>query len=318
MAKENEFVMTRVLNAPRELVFEAFTKPEHLIKWWGPRGFTNTFKEINVKPGGVWKFTMHGWGQDFPNKIVYKEIIKNERISYEHSGDDNPDDNAHFDALITFEEQAGNKTKLTMTLIFKTKEERDATVEQAGAAEGGKQTMDKLEEHIAVMLAGEEFVITRELNAPRELVWKMWTDENHMAKWWGPTGFEMIKSKIDLKPGGMYHYGMKTPDGAHTMWGKIVYREIAAPERMIVVVSFCDENAVTIRHPLAPTWPLEVLSTMTFTEKNGKTTLTMKGVPLNANEGEIKMYKSGYAGMQQGFGGTFAQLDAYLDQIQKK
>lgn len=318
MAKENELVITRILNAPRALVFEAFTKPEHLIKWWGPRGFTNTFKEINIKPGGVWKFTMHGWGQDFPNKIVYKEIVKNERISYEHSGDDNPDDISRFDVVITFEEQSADKTKLTMTTIFKTKAERDEVVEKFGAVEGGSQTIDKLEEELAVMQAGEEFVISRVFNAPRELVWKMWTEAEHMAKWWGPTGFEMIKTELDLKPGGMFHYGMKTPDGAYTMWGKIMYREIAAPERMIVVVSFCDENAVAIRHPMAPTWPMEVLTTMTFTEENGKTTLLMKGVPLNANEEEIKMYKSGYAGMQQGFGGTFAQLDAYLEQISKK
>jgi uncharacterized protein YndB with AHSA1/START domain len=317
MAKENEIVITRILNAPRKLVFEAFTKPEHLIKWWGPRGFTNTFKETDIKPGGVWKFTMHGWGQDFPNKIMYKEIIKNEKISYEHTGDDNPNDDSHFNAVIIFEDAADGKTKLTMTTIFGTKAERDLVVEKFGAIEGGRQTIDKLEEHLAVMLAGEEFTLTRELNAPRELVWKMWTDPKHMVKWWGPAGFEMVKAEMDLKPGGMFHYGMKTPDGAHTMWGKLVYREIAEPERLIVVVSFCDENAKAIRHPMAPTWPLEVLSTMTFTEKNGKTTITMRGVPLNANEKEIKMYKSGYAGMQQGFAGTFAQLEEYLSKIQK-
>lgn len=316
MAKENELTITRILNAPRELVFEAFTKPEHLIKWWGPRGFTNTFKEINIKPGGVWRFTMHGWGQDFPNKIVYKEIIKNERISYEHSGDDNPDDDAHFDAVITFEEQAAKKTRLTMTLIFKTKAERDNVVEKSGAVDGGNQTIDKLEEQLAKMIAGEAFVITKTLNAPRELVWKVWTEPEHLAKWWGPVGFEMCGVKVDLKPGGVFHYGMKASNG-QMMWGKFVYREIAAPERMIFTNGFADEKGNFTRHPMASVWPLEVLNTLTFDEENDKTTLTLSGVPINASEEEIKMFRSGFSSMQQGFGGTFAQLDTYLDQISK-
>ena len=288
MAKENEIVITRILNAPRTLVFEAFTKPEHLIKWWGPRGFTNTFKEANIKPGGIWKFTMHGYGQDFPSKVVFKEIIKNEYISYKLSGDNNPNDDSQFDAVITFEDSPGNKTKLTMTSIFKTKSERDVVVEKYGAIEGGSQTIDKLEEQLAKMIAGEEFIITRTINAPRELVWKVWTEPQHLAKWWGPVGFEMCGVKVDLKPGGIFHYGMKTADGAHTMWGKFIYREIAKPERIIFINCFSDEKGGTTRHPMAPTWPLEVLNTMIFTEENGKTILTMSGVPINASEEEIR------------------------------
>jgi len=316
MAKENEIVITRILNAPRALVFEAFTKPEHLINWWGPRGFSNTFKEINIKPGGVWKFTMHGYGQDFPNKIVFKEIVKNELISYEHSGDDSPNDDSHFDASLIFEDAPGNKTKLTMSSVFKTKAARDLVVEKYGAIEGGNQTIDKLEEELAKMIAGNAFVITRTLNAPRELVWKVWTEPEHLAKWWGPVGFEICGVKVDLKPGGIFHYGMKAAKG-QMMWGKFVYREIAKPERMIFVNGFADEKGNFIRHPMAPTWPLEVLNTLTFTEENGKTTLTMSGVPINASEEEIKMFKSGYASMQQGFAGTFTQLEDYLKNISK-
>jgi uncharacterized protein YndB with AHSA1/START domain len=316
MAKENEIVITRVLNAARKLVFEAFTKPEHLIKWWGPRGFTNTFKETNIKEGGTWKFIMHGWGQDFPNKIVYREIVTNERIAYEHSGDDNPNDVSNFNVVITFEDAPGNKTKLVMNTIFKTKAERNLVVEKFGAIEGGNQTMDKLEEHVAKMISGKEFVITRVLNAPRQMVWDAWTKPEHLTKWWGPVGFKLEVIKMELKTGGTFLYCMQTAEG-FKMYGKFVYREVAEPERMISLVSFSDENAGYTRHPMSATWPLETLNEMILTEKDGKTTLTLTSVPINANETEIKTFNDSFPSMEQGFGGTFMQLEEYLGKIQK-
>lgn len=148
---ERELVITRILNAPRELVFEAWTKPEHLIKWWGPKGFTNTFKEINIKAGGTWLFTMHGPdGTDYPNKIVFKEVVKPERLVYFHSGDD--DEPGSFDTTVTFEDLNG-KTKLTMIAVFASAEELKEVIEKHGAVEGGKQTIDKLEAHLKIMLA---------------------------------------------------------------------------------------------------------------------------------------------------------------------
>jgi uncharacterized protein YndB with AHSA1/START domain len=316
MAKENEIVITRVLNAPRKLVFEAFTKPEHLVKWWGPRGFTNTMKETNIKVGGTWRFIMHGYGTDWPNKIVYTDIKENERIAYEHSGDDNPDDISHFNVIITFEDAADNKTKLTMSTIFETKAERDLVVEKFGALEGGNQTIDKLEEQIAKMISEKEYVITKVLNAPRQLVWDAWTKPEHLTKWWGPVGFKLEVIKMELKTGGTFLYCMQTAEG-FKMYGKFVYRELAAPERMISVVSFSDENEGFTRHPMSPTWPLETLNEMILTEKDGKTTLTLTSVPINANDEEIKTFNESFAGMDQGFAGTFMQLEEYLGKVQK-
>ncbi|MFL5006133.1 MAG: SRPBCC domain-containing protein, partial [Microvirga sp.] len=88
--------------------------------------------------------------------------------------------------------------------------------------------------------ATAEFVITRAFDAPRELAWKAFTDPERMRQWWGPKGFSVIASKMDLRPGGTYHYGMRAPDGT-PMWGRFVYREIAAPERIVLVNSFSDE-----------------------------------------------------------------------------
>ena len=157
----------------------------------------------------------------------------------------------------------------------------------------------------------DEFVISRTFNAPRELVWKAFTDPEEMKQWWGPKGFTVIASKMDLRPGGTYHYGMRAPDGS-AMWGKLVYREIDPPQRMLLVNSFSDEAGGITRHPMAPTWPLEMLSTFLFEEENGRTRLTIKWKPLNASAEEIATFAGAHDGMRQGWTGTMDQLDAYL------
>lgn len=160
--------------------------------------------------------------------------------------------------------------------------------------------------------ASDEFVISRVFDAPRELVWKAFTDPERMRQWWGPKGVKVTASKMDLRPGGIYHYGMQTPDG-HEMWGKFVYREIVPPHRIVLVSSFSDKDGNLTRHPLAATWPLEMLSTFTFEEEQGgKTKLTIRWSPLNASEEEIKTFTSGMQGMQQGWTGTLDALSSYL------
>ena len=96
-----------------------------------------------------------------------------------------------------------------------------------------------------------EFVISREYGVPRDLMFKVWTDPEHMLHWWGPKDFKVIHSKMDLRPGGVYLYGIRSPDG-QDMWGKFVYREIVTPERIVFVNSFSDENGGVTRHPMSP------------------------------------------------------------------
>jgi uncharacterized protein YndB with AHSA1/START domain len=163
----------------------------------------------------------------------------------------------------------------------------------------------------AANAADQEFVITRVFDAPRELVWKAWTDPERMKHWWGPKGFKAIASKMDLRPGGTYHYGLRAPDGS-TMWGKFVYREIVRPERIVLVSSFSDEAGNVTRHPMAPTWPRQMLSTFLFAEQDGGTAVTVKWSPLDADETERATFQSGHSSMQQGWTGTMDQLAAYL------
>jgi uncharacterized protein YndB with AHSA1/START domain len=145
---DRELVISRIFNAPLELVFTVWTDPEHLAKWWGPNGFTNTIHKMDVKPGGEFLLTMHGPdGTDYPNKIVYDEVVKNKLLGWSHgSGNDN--DPSQFKVTVQFSAQ-DDKTLITMRMVFASKEAKDFVVEKHGAIEGNKQTMDKLEAYLA-------------------------------------------------------------------------------------------------------------------------------------------------------------------------
>ncbi len=144
---DREFVITRLLDAPRELVFEVWTDPEHVAHWWGPNGFTTTTDEMNVKPGGFWRFAMHAPdGMEYPNRIEFLEVVENERLVYTHdSGVAN--DPGRFHVTVTFEEE-DKKTRLTMRALFESAEIFDKLVKEFGIIEGGQQTVDRLEAYL--------------------------------------------------------------------------------------------------------------------------------------------------------------------------
>jgi uncharacterized protein YndB with AHSA1/START domain len=164
---------------------------------------------------------------------------------------------------------------------------------------------------MAVDTSSDEFVITRVFDAPRELVWKAWTEPARLRHWWGPKGFKVHHCRVDLRPGGLFHYGMKAPDGSD-MWGRFVYREIVAPEKLVFIVSFSDKDGGISRHPSSPGWPLEMLSTVLFEEQGGKTRITVKWSPHSASEAERKIFRDGKPSMQEGWSGTFEQFTDYL------
>ena len=143
---DRELVLTRIFDAPRELVWQAWTDPNQLIQWWGPDGFTNTFHEISVAPGGVWRFIMHAPdGTDYDNRIVYLEVVEPERLVFLH-GEDKDDDPRQFHVTVTFDDRDG-KNVLAMRTLFKTAEQREQTA-KIGAVELGNQTLEKLAQHL--------------------------------------------------------------------------------------------------------------------------------------------------------------------------
>jgi len=143
-----EIVTTRVFDAPRELVFKMWTDPGHLARWWGPNGFTNTLHELDVRPGGAWRHTMHGPdGVDYKNNCTFIEVEEPERLVYRH------DSGPRFLATVTFEDVAG-KTRLTLRTAFATAELRDRVAKKYHAVEGAEQTLARLAEHLVTVGEG--------------------------------------------------------------------------------------------------------------------------------------------------------------------
>jgi len=307
---DREIVTVRTLNAPRELVWKAWTDPNHLKEWWGPRGFTNNFEKFDFKPGGTWRFTMHGPdGKDFHNESVFGEIVEHEKIVFDHLKPMHK-----FQVTTTFTDQNG-KTKVTFVMLHDTVSECEAV--KKFAIEKNEENFDRLAEELAAMQTpGGPFVISQTLNASRDLVWSLWTECKHLKHWWGPKGFTVTFCKIDLRPGGKFHYCLKGPDGSD-MWGLFNFRDIVKPKSFTYNSSFSDKNGGLTRHPMAPDWPLEILSKISFEKQNGTTLVTVKWHPINATAAEIQTFEKGRTSMKQGWSGTFSKLVNYLAESTK-
>ena len=163
------------------------------------------------------------------------------------------------------------------------------------------------------MATSNDFVISRRFDAPRETLFAAFTEPARMQQWWGPKGFSVAKAAMDLRVGGFYHYALRAPDGS-TMWGKMVYREITPPARIVWENSFSDEAGGVTRHPMAPTWPLRLLSTLTLDADAGGTRLTLTWSPIDPDAAERMTFDApaSHASMTMGWTGTLDQLEAYL------
>ena len=144
---------TRVYDAPRELVFAAFTDPKYLAQWWGPNGFTTTTSAFELKPGGVWRFVMHGPdGRDYQNRITFDEVVPPARLVYRHDGGEDVEP-VQFTQTLTFEDLGNNKTRLIWHGRFPTAEERARVIKEYGADKGLVQTLTRLGAHLATLTA---------------------------------------------------------------------------------------------------------------------------------------------------------------------
>jgi uncharacterized protein YndB with AHSA1/START domain len=310
-----ELIITRVFNAPRELVFEAWIEREHLERWWGPHGFTNPVCEVDARPGGGIRIDMTGPdGVVYPMTGVFHEIVKPERLVFTTWAHMEPGGNPGLEIhnTVTFAEQDG-KTALTLKVVVV-----KAAPEMAGPLEGMEigwtQSLERLENELKDP-ADREFFIVRGFDAPRDLVFKAWTEADRLVRWFGPKGFAMLTCKLDLRPGGVFHYSMRSPDG-QDMWGKWVFREIITPERLTFVVSFSDENGGVTRNPFAPDSPLEHLGTVTFAELGGRTILTIRSAAIDATETQRKAFGALNEMRRKGWSGTLDQLAEVLADCQ--
>lgn len=309
--KSNEIRITRIYEAPVKVVWDAWTDPKQVAQWWGPRGFTLTTHSKDLRKGGRWVYTMHGPdGVDYPNNTIYHEVEKYSRLVYDHGGyEDRP---PLFRVDVQFTDLNG-KTKMDMTMTLPTPEAAAETKKFIKKA-GGDSTWDRLAEYLAKETKGQEkFVINRSFDAPIEVVFEAWTNPEHFSKWLPPTGFTMQFLRAEIKPGGSTFYRMTNGKDV-TMYGRAEYLEITRPHRMVYTQQFCDEKENLSRHPLAPTWPATMMTTVQLNEEGAhqtRVTVTWE-VYGSATPEEMDTFLKSRGGMTQGWTGSFDKLEDFL------
>ena len=149
-------IAVRELDAPRALVWQAWSDPKHLSQWWGPTGFTTTTGAFDMRPGGVWRFVMHGPdGRDYENRITFDEIVKPSLLRYHHGGGDDVEP-VQFRTTVTFEDLGGSRTRLTLHAVFPSAAERDRVIKEYGADKGAVQTLSRLADYVATLTAEQQ------------------------------------------------------------------------------------------------------------------------------------------------------------------
>jgi uncharacterized protein YndB with AHSA1/START domain len=310
--KSNSINIIRIYDAPVAAVWDAWTDPEQAAQWWGPRGFTLTTHSKDLRPGGHWAYTMHGPdGTDYPNKALYYEVEEHAKLVYDHGGNDDRPPLFHVTALFS---ETDGKTTLDMTMTLPTPEAAEETRKFIKKA-GGNATWDRLAEYLEKESSGkEEFVINRTFDVPLETMFEMWTNPQHLSKWLPPTGFDMEFIRSDIRTGGGTFYFM-TNNKDVKMYGRAEYLKIEKPDCLVYTQQFCDEkNEKVLRHPMAPTWPATMLTTVKLMPEGSdqtRVTVTWEAYGPTTRE-ELETFIKARGGMTQGWTGSFDKLDEYL------
>ena len=314
--KSNEIRITRVYDAPVTAVWDAWTDPAQAAQWWGPRGFTITTHSKDLRPGGTWRYTMHGPdGVDYPNTTRYLEVERHAKLVYDHGGSD--DKPPMFRVTVLFSEIDG-KTRMEMSMALPTPEAAAETRKFIKKA-GGNGTWDRLAEYLEKQSSGKErFVINRSFDAPLEVMFEMWTNPKHFSQWLAPTGFTMEFIRSDIKPGGSTFYFM-TNGGNVKMYGRASYLEIEKPDRLTYTQQFCDAQENVTRHPMSPLWPETMLTTVLLSAEGAdQTRVTVSSEPYGpTSREELEMFIQAKGGMTQGWSGSFDKLEEYVAVLSK-
>lgn len=253
---DHELLATRLLDAPLDLVWEAFSRPEHLARWWGPAGFSNSFQEFDLRPGGHWRFTMHGPdGKDYPNHHVFTQVLPRQRIGLRFM------EAPHFELTLSFSELDG-RTLLTWHSQFGSAETWAKVMDYA--LPGLVQNIERFAEYSAGLAgappadppSAREITSARDFDAPVERVFGAWIDPDQLAAWWGPLGFSNSFRQFEPRPGGAWNFTMHGPDGKDYP-NQSVFLEVDAPRRLV------------FRHENGPRF----LATVTFSDLGGRTRL---------------------------------------------
>jgi len=306
--KSNVLSLSRVYDAPLQAVWDAWSVPEEVAQWWGPRGFTLTTHSHDLRTGGHWHYTMHGPdGTDYENTTQYLEVVPRQRMVYDHGG--HKDRPPLFRVTALFTERDG-RTQLDMSMAFATPEvatEMRAFIKKAG----GEATWDRLAEYLEKRQSGaEQFFIARTFDAPIERVYEMWTEPDHLAQWLPPIGATMRFLRLEPHIGGTSFYSMTMADGT-VFYGRLSYLALEAPARIVYTQQFCDEKERVIGAPFFPHWPRTMLTTVELvSEAPDRTRVCLRWEPQDASPSDIGEFVKQRGCMTMGWTGSFDKLAA--------
>ena len=309
-AKENEIHLSRVYDAPVQVVWDAWTDPAQAAKWWGPRGFTLTTHSKELRVGGIWHYTMHGPdGTDYPNKALYHEVEECRKLVYDHGATD--EQKPLFRVTVVFED-LGDRTGMEMTMAFATPEQAAQSRKMIKDA-GGTTTWDRLAEYLEQERSGTQiFVINRSFSTPVSSLFRMWHDPDQFSWWLGPAESTMSFLEDEVEKGKTATYRMSDDSGL-VMLGKIQYSKIDAPDFLEYVQWFCDESGNLAKHPHVPHWPDKIWTRVLFTSEGEDSRATVIWQPYGgASSQEIQAFVNLRIGMNQGWSEAFDKLENCL------
>ncbi|HWL62560.1 MAG TPA: SRPBCC family protein [Steroidobacteraceae bacterium] len=308
--RSSEINLTRVYDAPLSAVWEAWTVPEEIAQWWGPRGFTLTTHSRDLRTGGHWHYTMHGPdGTDYENTTQYLEVVPRQRLVYDHGG--HRDRPPLFRMTVLFTERDG-RTRLDLSMGLATPEVAEQTRAFIRKA-GGEAAWDRLAEHLGKRSGKEQFFIARSFDAGIDRLYDMWTDPAQLSQWLPPTGATMQFIHAEPRTGGTSFYAMQLP-GGETVHGKLKFQQLERPRLVVYTQQFCDGEGNAIRPPFFPDWPLTMHTFVELAEEGPvRTRVTVRWEPgAEATAADIAEFARQKGSMTGGWTGSFDKLEAIV------
>lgn len=312
---DHSYKITRDLDAPVDMVYRAWVDPEQFKRWWGPHSFQNDITAYDAQPGGKLRVVMSGPdGGEYPMNGEFKELVPGQKIVMvldlvEHPvewhrfynqtrglPEDTPIPLAK--TTITLEDLGNKRTRMHVEQWFELASDRDAFIE-LGTTDGWRQSFVKLDNLLATLQTEREMIVSRVVDAPKELVWKAWSSAEHVAKWWGPNGFRNTFTEFDLRTGGRWVYTMHGPDGTdYPNW--MEFEEVVPMERILYIHGSFENDPDSFR------------GHTTFEEVEGnKTRVTLH---LTVQSGAVRDHFMGF-GAFEGGDQNLSRLVAYLQEV---
>ncbi|HVY94936.1 MAG TPA: SRPBCC domain-containing protein [Bryobacteraceae bacterium] len=306
LPSDTEILMTREFDAPREMVFAAMTKPEHVSNWWGPRASKFDVCEIDFREGGSWRYTLDMLGQKVTFTGTFHKITPPEGLECTEVYNEPMFGNPQWKTILKLEDIGGGRTRMTSHVFHRSKDARDGHY-NSGMEKGAAETFDRLEDLLAGRPAHAEptgnpmegeVEIVRVFDAPRDLVYEAWTKPEHMTQWWGPGPFTSHSCKLDVRPGGEWQITMRSPAGMDFR-SSGVYSEVVPSERLVFTNDAYGQDGTLL---------LKGVTSVTFADEGRKTKLTVNAKVTGMVPYAPQMIK----GMEPGWNMTLDKLAGFV------